>query len=78
MSKTNVPAGLWRKASYSNGQGSGAEAGQAGPAVAVRDTKDRHGPALAFSPAGGGSSPGVSRRAADGPKGGHRGHIEPA
>jgi hypothetical protein len=52
MSKTNVPAGLWRKASYSNGQGSCVEIGQAGPAVAVRDTKDPHGPALAFSQAG--------------------------
>jgi hypothetical protein len=50
MSRTNVPGGLWRKASYSNGQGSCVEVGQAGPAVAVRDTKDPAGPALAFAP----------------------------
>jgi len=43
----------WRKSSYSGGNGGGciavgaqAEAGR----VLVRDTKDRHGPVLAFSP----------------------------
>ena len=43
----------WRKSSYSGGNGGGcievgarAEAGR----VLVRDTKDRQGPALAFSP----------------------------
>jgi len=42
----------WRKSSYSNGQASCVEVGHNGPAVAVRDTKDQDGPALAFTPAG--------------------------
>jgi hypothetical protein len=50
--KMTHPGSGWRKASYSNGQASCVEVGQAGPAVAVRDTKDPHGPALAFSQAG--------------------------
>jgi hypothetical protein len=41
----------WRKSSYSGNGGSDCvEAGNARPGVAVRDTKDRTGPALAFSP----------------------------
>jgi hypothetical protein len=50
MKKNNDPGARWRKASYSNGQGSCVEVGQAGPAVAVRDTKDQGGPSLAFTP----------------------------
>ena len=42
----------WRKSSYSNGQASCVEVGHNGPAVAVRDTKDPGGPALAFTPVG--------------------------
>lgn len=42
----------WRKSSYSNSSSNCVEvAGQPGT-VAVRDTKDPHGPALAFSQAG--------------------------
>jgi hypothetical protein len=41
----------WRKASYSTGNGGNCvEVGTAPCVVAVRDTKDRPGPALAFSP----------------------------
>ncbi len=47
--KNTDPGARWRKASYSNGQGSCVEVGHSGPAVAVRDTKDPGGPALAFS-----------------------------
>jgi Domain of unknown function (DUF397) len=40
----------WRKSTYSNAQANCVEvAGQPGT-VAVRDTKDPHGPTLAFSP----------------------------
>ena len=42
----------WRKSSYSGGNGgSCVEVGQARRGVLVRDTTDRSGPALAFSPA---------------------------
>jgi hypothetical protein len=41
----------WRKSSYSGGNGSDCvEVGGSGPAVMVRDTKDRGGAALAFGP----------------------------
>lgn len=41
----------WRKSSFSSGNGGNClEAGNAGPAVAVRDTKQNgEGPVLAFS-----------------------------
>jgi hypothetical protein len=39
--------GTWRTASYSNGSGSCVEVGHAAGMVAVRDTKDRAGAALA-------------------------------
>jgi len=43
----------WRKSSYSGGNGGGCiEAGaQAAARVLVRDTKDRTGPVLRFTPA---------------------------
>jgi hypothetical protein len=42
----------WRKASYSsNGGATCVEVGDAPHAVLVRDTKDRTGPVLRFSPA---------------------------
>ena len=42
----------WRKASYSTGNGGNCvEVGTAPRTVAVRDSKDPHGPALAFTPA---------------------------
>ena len=40
----------WRKSSYSNGQSSCVEVAVTDRAVAVRDTKDRQGPVLVFSP----------------------------
>jgi Domain of unknown function (DUF397) len=42
----------WRKASYSSGNGGACvEVGTARHAVAVRDSQDPAGPALAFAPA---------------------------
>ncbi len=41
----------WRKSSYSgNSGGQCVEVGNAAPLIAVRDSKDPHGPVLAFSP----------------------------
>jgi hypothetical protein len=41
----------WRKSTYSNGSGGNCvEVGADGPAVMVRDTKDRAGAALTFGP----------------------------
>jgi hypothetical protein len=41
----------WRKASYSTGNGGACvEVGIGPQLVAVRDSKDPHGPALAFAP----------------------------
>jgi Domain of unknown function (DUF397) len=51
MSTTTVRGVRWRTSRYTNGQGACVEVGQASPAIAVRDTKDREGPELAFSPA---------------------------
>ena len=42
----------WRKSTYSNGQASCVEVGHDAAQIAVRDTKDPGGPALAFTPAG--------------------------
>lgn len=43
-------AGAWRKSSYSNGQANCVEICTGGPdTVAVRDSKDRRGPELAFT-----------------------------
>jgi uncharacterized protein DUF397 len=43
--------GDWRKASYSNGSGDCVEIGQpAAPEVAVRDTRNRAGAVLRFTP----------------------------
>ena len=40
----------WRKSSYSgNNGGQCVEVGDASPSIAVRDSKDLHGPVLAFS-----------------------------
>ncbi|SRR6266498_256391 len=41
----------WRKSSYSGNGGDCVEVGQAARAMAVRDTKDRTGPVLRFTPA---------------------------
>ena len=41
----------WRKSSYSgNNGGNCVEVGDAAHVIAVRDSKDPHGPVLAFSP----------------------------
>jgi hypothetical protein len=41
----------WRKSSYSSANGACVEVAGAGTVVAVRDSKDRQGPALVFSAA---------------------------
>jgi hypothetical protein len=51
MEGTNRDVTTWRKSSYSADNGGNCvEVGRAGPVVAVRDTKDRAGAALAFGP----------------------------
>jgi hypothetical protein len=40
---------VWRKSIYSGGNGSCVEVADLGTAVAVRDSKDKTGPALVFS-----------------------------
>lgn len=46
------PRPSWRKSSYSNSSSNCVEVGQDGPQIAVRDTRNRRGPALAFSQQG--------------------------
>jgi hypothetical protein len=46
------PGSRWRKSSHSDRESNCVEVGQGGRDIAVRDTKDPHGPALAFSQAG--------------------------
>ena len=41
----------WRKSSFSGNGGDCVEVGDAARVIIVRDTKDRSGPALRFSPA---------------------------
>jgi hypothetical protein len=43
------PRPSWRKSSYSNSSSNCVEVGQDGSRIAVRDTRNRRGPALAFS-----------------------------
>jgi hypothetical protein len=46
-----VDSRRWRKASYSSGNGGACvEVGQSASVILVRDTKDRAGAALAFTP----------------------------
>jgi Domain of unknown function (DUF397) len=40
---------LWRKSTYSGGNGSCVEIAYLGTAAAVRDSKDRNGPKLVFA-----------------------------
>jgi len=40
---------LWRKSTYSGGNGSCVEIADLGTAAAVRDSKDRNGPRLIFA-----------------------------
>jgi hypothetical protein len=52
MSAHNLNAAVWRKSSRSNGNGGNncVEVAVLDSAVAVRDSKDPHGPALVFAP----------------------------
>jgi Domain of unknown function (DUF397) len=46
----DVTGAVWRRSSYSGDNGGNCvEVGTAGPAVAVRDSKDPEGPKLAFA-----------------------------
>jgi len=53
MTAHNLNDAAWRKSSRSNGNGGNncVEVADLGMAVAVRDSKDPHGPALVFAPA---------------------------
>jgi uncharacterized protein DUF397 len=51
MEGTNRDVSAWRKSTYSGSNGGACvEVGADGPAVMVRDTKDRAGAALTFGP----------------------------
>ncbi len=51
MNAIDLSAAGWRKSTYSNAQANCVEvAGNLPGAVAVRDSKDPHGPALIFTP----------------------------
>ena len=50
--RVDVAHGLvWQKSTHSNNGGSCVEVAGTGPAIAVRDSKNAGGPALAFTPA---------------------------
>lgn len=50
QNKIDTAALAWRKSSYSGANGNCVEVAEPGPAlIAVRDSKDPQGPALAFS-----------------------------
>lgn len=51
MVAPDLPAAVWRKSSRSNGQGQCVECAFGDAFIAVRDSKDPHGPALVFTPA---------------------------
>ena len=46
---TDLALALWRKSTYSGGNGSCIEIADLGTAAAVRDSKDRNGPKLIFA-----------------------------
>jgi hypothetical protein len=46
---TDLSRALWRKSTYSGGNGSCVEIADLGTATAVRDSKDRTGPNLVFA-----------------------------
>jgi Domain of unknown function (DUF397) len=50
MNISNLSAAIWKKSSYSNGQANCVEVANLPSIVAVRDSKDREGPALIFTP----------------------------
>jgi hypothetical protein len=49
--KMTHPGSRWRKSSYSERESNCVEVGHDAAQIAVRDTKDQDGPALAFTPA---------------------------
>jgi hypothetical protein len=49
--KVNLTGAVWRKSSRSNSGGNCVEVAVLSAAVAVRDSKDPHGPVLAVPPA---------------------------
>ncbi|GAA1904118.1 DUF397 domain-containing protein [Streptantibioticus ferralitis] len=49
MNKVNFSEAVWRKSSYSSGNGQCVETASLGEVVAARDSKDPHGTALTFS-----------------------------
>jgi Domain of unknown function (DUF397) len=51
MNAHDLSGAPWRKSRHSNGQASCVEVAITGQGVAVRDTKDRPGPVLCFTPA---------------------------
>ena len=52
MNALDLPAAVWHKSTYSNAQSNCVEvAANLAGIVAVRDSKDPHGPALIFAPA---------------------------
>jgi hypothetical protein len=51
MTACDLSRATWRKSSHSNESGNCVEVAGTGPAVAVRDSKNPGGPALAFTPA---------------------------
>ncbi|MCK8677841.1 DUF397 domain-containing protein [Streptomyces lichenis] len=52
MNDMDLSSVEWRKSSYSGGTGQCVEVARLADAVALRDSKDPQGPALAFAPAG--------------------------
>lgn len=46
---TDLSRALWRKSTYSGGNGSCVEIADVGSVAAVRDSKDRNGPKLIFA-----------------------------
>lgn len=50
MAQPDLSRAQWHKSSYSSGNGACVEIARVGGTVAVRDSKDPHGPVLTFTP----------------------------